>query len=134
MSATPTMSPVILALDEGYTAYLSHCHSMRLESLDVALDIVPVAIAHRTPHTRKSSAVSARRRVASQAEDKCALVRRVALQLQERSRALAAENASLRSQVRLPRSKTRWRTQELSKFMIAVTMNMIAVPECCGKQ
>jgi hypothetical protein len=36
-----------------------------------------------------------------QAEDKCALVRRVALQLQERSRALAAENASLRSQARL---------------------------------
>ena len=36
-----------------------------------------------------------------QAEDKCALVRRVALQLQERSRALAAENALLRSQARL---------------------------------
>ena len=58
-----------------------------------------MANARHTPRA-VTSAVSACRCVALQAEDKCALVRRVALQLQERSRALAAENASLRSQVR----------------------------------
>jgi len=59
----------------------------------------PVAVADHTLCARVS-AVSVCHCGASQAEDKCALVRRVALQLQERSRALAAENASLRSQVR----------------------------------